>query len=130
MVWRLSEVEVAFDDQHRWVATPSGLVQSALVEALFIGGPYEWVELRDVPQLDVFVTAFEGSMVETPTARVALTATVHDRGENKAYTQRFASEVPIAERSATALAGGVSLALQKIMAQARGWLDQRLVAGR
>ncbi|MBK8979119.1 MAG: membrane integrity-associated transporter subunit PqiC [Planctomycetes bacterium] len=69
MTWRLSPVEVAFDERNRWIAPPDVLVGAALAARRPAAG-------APAARLDVHVTAFEAVRGQDLRARVALRATV------------------------------------------------------
>ena len=126
MSWRLSEIEVAFDDHHHWVAVPPRLVDDALESALFVQGPFREVEDRDAARLDVQLVAFEGVRVAPMRARVAVVAALRppptiDGGSAK-LTRRFEAEETLAASTPEALAEGMGAALASLLAELVAWL--------
>ena len=69
IAWRLSEVELAFDEDHRWVASPIELVQQAMSPNGFTPPT-----VGSAPRMDVHLLAFEGVLDEPARVRVALHA--------------------------------------------------------
>ena len=61
MAWRLSPMELAFDEDNLWVAEPSELLRQAL-EANGIGANPR----RDIATLDVQLISFEGALMDPP----------------------------------------------------------------
>lgn len=122
MVWRLSEVEVAFDEENRWAASPAGFAEEALVDALFVRGAFHPQDGGRAHGLDVEVQTFEGALSDRPAARVVLVARFAPRSGEPAVG-RFEATVPVAARKAPELAQGMGAALARATGELVGWVD-------
>lgn len=119
MVWRLSPVELFFDEQERWSAQPAALVQNALHDALFTTGPFVSSDSRDAIELRVDLFAFEGIYAERDLA-VCEIGVVHDDG--KLIRQRtFRALSPLQSREPEELARSLGRALHEVALEIREW---------
>ena len=119
-VWRLSRVELAIDDDHRWIAEPALLVESAVDRLLLgTGRIVEVPESRDLPYVRIHVDAFEGHLDGRPAALVRLLA----ESEGPTTTRVIEASVEIAQRSPEALASGIGAALTEALDELGTWLE-------
>jgi uncharacterized lipoprotein YmbA len=125
MAWRRSEVELAFDEVHRWAAEPAAQVEETLLEALFLEGPFTPSEVRGAARLEVRLAAYEGLLEDRPAARVALVAILMVSA-TRTETRRFDSSTPILRSSPEALAHGIGVAQRAAVTQLRAWLSDEL----
>lgn len=132
MVWRRSDVELAFDERHRWAAEPSAQVDEALLHALFVRGPFRPQEGRTAARLEVRLVAYEGLLERRPLARVALIASYSPADPLGAGTdtRRFEADVQLARSSPEALAHGIGEALREVLSELLTWLAEREAPGR
>ena len=72
MVYRVSDVEMRFDDNNLWSAQPAEFVEDALAQALFVESGFARSNSPDSPQLDVRVVAFEELLEPSPTVVLEL----------------------------------------------------------
>jgi len=124
MAWRTSEVEIAFDDIAHWTATPDELVADAMQRALFVSGAFRPDAAASTPELNVHVTAFEGSgpqPVAIVELRLSLTA-----GGAPALVHQLRVVHTAEAKSGPALARAMGLALDDAMRQLVAWLQPHL----
>lgn len=119
MAWRVSEVELGFDDLDLWAADPSALVQTVLQQRLFADGPFEHSTARGTPIVSVHVQAFEGDTVRR-LAILQLLATATHAGKGKTHIIRV--EKPLEAADGPSLALSTGLALHDAIEQLKGWL--------
>lgn len=126
MTWRRSEVELVFDEAHRWVSDPAAMVEDALRARLFVHGPYRALEGRGAARLEVRVARLEGMLGGSPGARIELLAALALPDAPATRTRRFEAEVALREASPAALAIGIGVALDAVTAEVREWVDRGL----
>lgn len=119
MVWRLSSVELFFDEQERWGARPADIARGVFEDALFATGPFDRSEARDAIALSVELQAFEGVYAETDLA-VCEIFVVHHDGKLIRQT-KFRATSPLVSREPDELARGLGKALRVIAVQLREW---------
>lgn len=113
MVWRLSDVELAYDERNRWVASPSDLVGAAAQRAIH-GSETGASRLR------IEVTAFEG-IEETGEAYVELLCTSSSARDRTAQHRRFSARAPLDGDRPDDLARAMGKALSSTMRDAARW---------
>lgn len=126
MVWRRSEVELAFDERNRWAAEPVERVALELRRALFLAGPFTEADSRTTPRLEVRVATYEGVLGRPAEARVALVATLTSVEPPRSSTRRFESTRELDGSSAETLAHGLGLGLAETVGELREWLTAEL----
>jgi len=119
MVWRLSPVELFFDDQERWGARPAEIVQGVLEEALFVTGPFTYSDARDALALTIELQAFEGVYAETDVALCEISV-VHDDGQ-LVRQEKFRATIALDSREPDDLARGLGQALHEVAMRLREW---------
>ncbi len=93
IVWRLSNVELAFDERNRWADPPATLLDRALNERLFGAGAFAATGDPDSAELFVHLEAFEGRLDATPAeARIVIEARVRHRGGLETVRRFLVSE--------------------------------------
>ncbi len=119
MVWRLSPVELFFDEQERWSVPPAGLVEGVLFDALFTTGPFVESDARGAHELRVNVNLFEGVYGQEDLA-VCEIGVVHNDG--KLIRQRtFRSTQKLDSREPDELARRLGRALYLVALEVREW---------
>lgn len=122
MTWRLSEVELAFDDLHRWATPPAALTQRRLEELLFIERNFAQAEGAQGTLLMVEVEAFE-AVERTREAQVALLVTAQTPG-GQTFLERFSARHPAKSASASDIALASGIALQEVLNQVANWIER------
>jgi len=119
MVWRLSPVELFFDELERWSVPPAALVEGVLFDALFTTGPFVASDARDALELQVHVNLFEGVYGQEDLA-VCEIGVVHNDG--KLIRQRtFRSTQKLESREPDELARRLGRALYLVALEVREW---------
>jgi uncharacterized lipoprotein YmbA len=106
MVWRVSEVEYAFDEQNQWVEPPEVLVSEGLETVLYGEAGFR-PDDGSGPTLEVHVEAFERS-VDGAVVELAL---VLASGSEPPVRHRVQATHPIADDGPVALATAMGAAL-------------------
>lgn len=119
MVWRLSPVELFFDEQERWGARPADIVQGVFEDALFANGPFVRSEARDAIALSIELHAFEGVYAQDDMA-VCEVFVVHDDGQ-LVRQKKFRVTSPLSSREPDELARALGKALGNLAVQLRDW---------
>ncbi len=123
MIWRLSPVELAFDDASRWVVQPKVFARRSLEAALLRSGTLDQ-DTTGPARLNVELTTFEGARSQAQ-AHVELTARLQPDGA-PTLTQRFSASVPLAAVEADALAAGLGTALDDAASSVAAWVSSQL----
>jgi len=120
MVWRLSDVELRFDDMNRWADAPTELVRHRLERAIWAApGLYVPNPNRPAAALFVEVAAFEGSLEGEPRARAVLQVTLVEEDGSRRLVEAEAEE-PIPDRRPESLARGMGMALDACISEVLG----------
>lgn len=120
IAWRLSDVELAFDEEHRWAVPPEEMTRDAIERACFASGRYRSTGDRGAGQLEVHLEEFEGNVREevgTVVLRLALNS-----GEGVIYSQRIRQQVPLQATTADELARTLGAALDAAAEQVVAWV--------
>ena len=113
IVWRLSNVELAFDERNRWADPPATLLDRALNERLFGAGAFAATGDPDSAELFVHLEAFEGRLDATPAeARIMIEARVRHRGGLETV-RRFLVSEPLRSDDAASLASAMGPAITR-----------------
>lgn len=121
IAWRLSDVELAFDEEHRWAVPPEEMTRDAIERACFASGRYRSTSERGTGQLEVHLEEFEGNVrdeVGTVVLRLALSTR-----EGMIFSQRVRREVALPETTADALARTLGAALDAAAQEVVTWVQ-------
>lgn len=121
MIVRLSDVEVAFDEQDRWAAPPELLIEHAVYRVLARERGFVLTESPSAPLLDLVVVRFDGDM-DGRKAWVVLDATVQDRRTGELHWHRKTTSAPISAGSPEALARAIGVAVSENLLELADWL--------
>lgn len=121
MAWRISKVEVAYDQLNHWASPPAVMTQVAVERELFIERGFRQSGGADAAILSIDVTAFEG-IQETRQAFVELLVAVRDRSGG-IHTQRFGATYPATSDDPAALAEAAGEALDRAIGRLASWLE-------
>lgn len=124
MAWRISAVEMAFDDTHRWVAEPAAMVEDALRAELHERGGFSPAATTKDNVLEVIVDSFEGRLNEPRIARIELQARFHTENRQSTLLRRFHAEAPLADTGPEALARGIGIALREAAGDILDWVSE------
>lgn len=126
MVWRLSAVEILFDELAQWGAEPEALVEETLSEALFVSGPFRRAArgAAGTVALTVELRAFEGVLDGELVARAEVV--VQARAEGTEETRRFSASARMETRDAEALAEAMGEVLHALARDVRSYIAERL----
>ncbi|MEX1025674.1 MAG: hypothetical protein WD226_11430 [Planctomycetota bacterium] len=114
LTWRLSPVEITFDETALWVEEPAKLVRRALEQRLF-----EIEGFRGSPEdngLHLWMESLEGDISGAAQARVAFRAV---RGEREA---RIEGSAPLTTRTSEALVFALGAALDNAFDELAAWI--------
>jgi uncharacterized lipoprotein YmbA len=122
--WRLSDVEVAFDETASWIASPAALTHARLLGRVRAATPVDANGERPKPGLNVLVSRFEGVLDGEARARVVLEVQLQWGQVAGKTTERarLEREVPLTARSSDALAIGIGAALDGAVDDLLLWL--------
>ena len=126
MVWRLSGVEILFDELSQWGAEPEALVEEALSEALFVQGPFRSSGLGQTGTvgLNVELQAFEGVLEGELRAHAELVARLRIQGVEE--TRRFTASARMENRDAESLAEAMGDVLHELARDVRSFVGERV----
>lgn len=130
LIWRTSDVEIAFDESHRWAAAPAKLLEEALHGRLFITGDFTPSADRKTPRIDVHLQLLEGTLATGETAatdQALAVATVEltlPGVRPIRRTQRLHQTQPLAAREPEALARALGTALDELSMEIATWVGQ------
>lgn len=128
LLWRLSRVEIFYDEANLWAQQPEEIVREALAEMLFGSGPFLMLPARNAPRLEIRVEEFEGLLYEGERARVRITATLLEDSGDVPKRRSFEAERPTGERSSAALARSLGEGLTDVLEEVRDWLISELAS--
>ena len=121
MTWRVSPVEVAPDEVHRWIAPPDVLVGDALRDGLLGRGLVVTNDATAV--LGSHVAAFEVVRSDAGSEAVVTLELDCDTGEGALSTERVTARESLGDASPESVAIGMRDALARAVADAVGWAD-------
>lgn len=121
MAWRISDVEVAYEDLNVWASPPSVMTQVAIQRVLFIERGFRQSGGAESAILSIEVTAFEGIQA-TREAHVELLVAVRDR-TGDIHTQRFGAKHPAGGDDPADLATASGVALDEAIGRLARWLE-------
>ncbi|MEM7165657.1 MAG: ABC-type transport auxiliary lipoprotein family protein [Planctomycetota bacterium] len=124
LTWRVSAVEVAFDETNRWAVAPAKLLTAALNRHLYLDGPfYVWANDRSQPNLYVDLLAFEGNSSNN-TALVRLSVKLRHAKRQVPAAREFECVKTLANREPRTLARALSLGLDELAHEVAMWATQ------
>lgn len=123
MVWRISEIEYAFDDLHRWIEPPDTLVRNALERVLYGECGFSRAGPRGAG-LEVHLGAFEASAHE---AVVEMTVTLIQGTDEPRRTRILRATTPLESPTASSFAAAVGTALRQTVVDAARFARDGLV---
>lgn len=125
IIWRMTDLEVAFDELNRWAEAPDRLVERALRRALFASGALRAIAAGEATEhlIEVEVTAFEHRQSEE-VARVEIEVLRSD-ADGLVQTKRFVAQVAAAQTAQGTTEDYVramGVALSRVVTEVRDWL--------
>ena len=120
MAWRVSAVEMAFDESNLWVANPAAMVEQALRSAVQERGGLSPNERGSV--LEVTVEAFEGQLDSPRTARIDLHVSCYADDSNTVELRSFRAEADLSGKGPEDLARGIGIALERAAGDVLDWV--------
>jgi ABC-type uncharacterized transport system auxiliary subunit len=129
--WRRGAFEVGVRGDLRWTEPPTEVLRRHLARALFeTHGLVQRVD-RDSPTLEVELIAFEARPEPPAHARVVVSARVVDRARvlwSGTLMAQRAYDTPVGGDEATALVGALAAALDLVVEDLAGYVEQTLVS--
>ena len=123
--WRLSDVEVAFDDENRWAADPRELVRDALEQACFAEGSLQKSTERRGAELSVHLEGFEGAL-EVKEARVVLRAQLSTQRDAAQFQHRVSLQRPLSATETEDLVRVLGELLEAAVTEVADWAEAEL----
>ena len=128
LAWRLSDVELAFDEESRWAVPPEEMLREAIERASSRSGRLRESKERGIPQLDVSLENFEGR-TENRDALISIRLTWRDGAARSIASRVVRRESPLEEISAESLARALGHALEATAGEVIEWVVSRAEAG-
>lgn len=124
MAWRVSGVELKFEQGERWSAPPARLVEDRLRALLYGDGAFVPSPGKTSRRLELVLERFEGRAGDLPRAEVALRASLMD-ADQAVEIQRFEASEALEGSRGVDLAHGLGSALDRCVLQLAAWLRER-----
>lgn len=121
MILRLSDVEVAFDEQDRWAAPPELLTERCIYRVLSRESGFIISAMPGAPILDIYILQFEG-VADEKKVQVAIGATVQCRATGEVHVTRIDAAASIPDESPSAIARGIGEALGHAVVDLAHWV--------
>ncbi len=113
MVWRVSAVEIAYDERNRWISSPAELVEAALRSSIH-------TPENGSSRLRVEVVAFEGLQASSEAVIELRCSATSDRDKPPAWNT-ISARVPLTSDRPEDLAAALGTALAHSVRAVRNW---------
>jgi len=123
--WRLSDVEVAFDDENRWAVDPRELVRDALEQACFAEGALRQSTERRGAELSVHLEGFEGEL-EAKEARIVLRAQLSTQRDTAQFQHRVSFQRSLSGTQTEDLVRVLGELLETAVTEVAKWAEAEL----
>ncbi len=125
ITWRLSDVELAFDEESRWAVPPEDMLKEAIELSCFVTGRLLESKERGTPTLDVHLESFEGRIPESD-AVISIRMTLKDGDARSVASRIVRLEPPLSEVRADTLARALGAALDAAATEIAEWVVQTM----
>jgi len=123
IAYRKSEQELGFYEQRRWTERPEAYVRRALARSIFQERGVLQVVSGVAPTLEVELTRFEEVLAPSHAVRIEAQVALLDVRSVR-FERTFTAEQAISEDEFDAVAAGMSVALERVVAE----ISERVVA--
>ena len=122
MVWRISEVELGFDDLNRWVQDPALLLREALEQVLYQEAGFRYSTAVDALSAELHLRRFEERPGPEGEVCVQLFLTVQRRAQTTRNRDEVHVHVPMQGDGPDATAMAMGRALHQAAQEVAGYL--------